>query len=193
MNPVLDLFPLATTVLFPHQEIPLNIFEPRYLNLIEQCTQQNKGFGISLIKEGAEVGPPPIPHKVGTAVEIISYDRIEKNRFFVVVRGTRRFQIVRLLQEQPHIRVEISWLDPEEDNLFPGDYELLRHTLKRLLEKIPTGRDLQEKLRLADQEELFALTGIFLSGNPFAKQKILEQPREDFIPTLQGLFESLLE
>ena len=52
----IPLFPLHT-VLYPHGRMPLQIFEPRYLDLVSECMKTDTGFGVCLIKQGAETGP----------------------------------------------------------------------------------------------------------------------------------------
>ena len=60
----LPLFPLGT-VLFPGGRLSLRIFEPRYLDLIRDCTRSSSGFGVCLILEGSEVGAPAVPAALG--------------------------------------------------------------------------------------------------------------------------------
>ena len=53
----LDLFPLHT-VLFPHMRLPLHVFEPRYRVMIRACIDEERPFGVALIRSGDEVGGP---------------------------------------------------------------------------------------------------------------------------------------
>ena len=69
MNTVeIPLFPLQA-VLFPGGPMPLKIFEPRYLGMISRCLKDNAGFGVVLIRDGAEVGPATT-YDVGTLASI---------------------------------------------------------------------------------------------------------------------------
>ena len=56
----LPLFPLGT-VLFPGMQLPLQLFEPRYLQMFGDIARQDSRFGVVLIKEGVEVGEPAVP------------------------------------------------------------------------------------------------------------------------------------
>ena len=103
----IPLFPL-NTVLFPGAVIPLQIFEARYLAMIQDCLLANSKFGVVLIKEGSEVGNPAIPHSVGTIAKIISAQEIAKNRMLITVRGERRFKIRKILRNRPYINAEID-------------------------------------------------------------------------------------
>ena len=61
----LPLFPLGT-VLFPGMQLPLQLFEPRYLQMFQDIARQDSRFGVVLIKEGVEVGEPAVPFDIGT-------------------------------------------------------------------------------------------------------------------------------
>jgi uncharacterized protein len=86
------LFPLKT-VLFPGMPLPLHIFEPRYREMIGLCSDENRPFGVVLIKEGQEVGEPAMPFEVGTFAKIIGVDRLADGRLNIVTVGTQRFRI----------------------------------------------------------------------------------------------------
>src|SRR5579864_3143397 len=84
----LPLFPLSV-VLFPGEELPLHIFEPRYRLMINECYEQEKPFGVVL-------GQPEIeylqwePHSVGTMAAIEARDRIEDGQMNLLARGLQR-------------------------------------------------------------------------------------------------------
>ena len=68
----IPLFPL-NTVLYPHGRLPLRIFEPRYLDMVSDCMKTDSGFGVCLIKQGAETGPAATCFNTGTYAEIIDF------------------------------------------------------------------------------------------------------------------------
>jgi len=178
---LLDLFPL-NSVVFPHQTMPLRIFEPRYLKLIETCYREVKPFGISMIREGKEVGAPAIPFKVGTSVVIKEFTNISNNLFNIVVQGERRFKIEHLIQEQPHVIVQIEWIDHEIPS-FPGDYTVLRNITKDILNDAYTIPE--------ENNELFGFLGKLITMLPVDKQEILELSVEKVIPALIKLLSSI--
>ena len=179
---LLDLFPL-NSVIFPHQKLPLNIFEPRYLKLIENCHKESCAFGVCLIKEGKEVGAPAMPFKTGTSVIITEFEKVSDSLFHIMVQGEKRFRIERFIQEQPHIRVEIEWLDDKIPN-FPGDYQALRKTLSVLL---------NDQVEIPENNNtFFGLLGALIAANTQAKQEILEAPVNEVIPALTGFMESII-
>ena len=61
----IPLFPLHT-VLYPDGQLPLRIFEPRYVDMVSKCLKNNMGFGVCLIKQGAETGPAATCFNIGT-------------------------------------------------------------------------------------------------------------------------------
>ena len=87
----LPLFPL-NTVLFPGVSLPLQIFEERYKLMLRECMESDKRFGVSLIREGDEVGGPAVPHVVGTVAHLVQVSPIEGDRFFRGRRGWAAFQ-----------------------------------------------------------------------------------------------------
>ena len=88
----LPLFPL-NAVLFPQARLPLQIFEPRYLEMIERCLRDDLAFGIVLIKAGVEVGGAAIPHAVGTIARIVDSARQEDGRINITTAGVTRFAL----------------------------------------------------------------------------------------------------
>ena len=179
---LLDLFPL-NSVVFPHQKLPLNIFEPRYLKLIENCHKESRAFGVCLIKEGKEVGAPAMPFKTGTSVVITEFEKVSDTLLRIMVRGERRFRIERFIQEQPHIRVEVKLIDDKIPD-FPGDYLALRKILAVLL---------NDKVTIPENNNaFFGLLGALISANTQAKQKVLESPVDEVIPALTEFMESII-
>ena len=177
----LDLFPL-NAVVFPYQKLPLRIFEPRYLRLIEECYKNNAEFGICMIKEGFEVGAPAIPVNVGTSVSIEEFSRVSDKLFNIVVKGKRRFRIKRYIHEQPFIKVEIEWIDIDNP-YFSGNYHLLRKLVTKL-----TGN----RIKTPDGDcELFGLLGALIAVRVADKQAVIELPEKEIIPSVIRFLESI--
>lgn len=108
----LPLFPL-NLVLFPGMELPLHIFEERYKAMIGDCIQREALFGIVLIKEGPEVGGPAEPFRVGTTAKIIRVQNLEEGRLNLLTQGERRFQLMEIIQQEPHLVGLIRYLIDE--------------------------------------------------------------------------------
>ncbi|MCM8596345.1 LON peptidase substrate-binding domain-containing protein [Accumulibacter sp.] len=88
----IPLFPLGT-VLFPGSRLSLKVFEQRYLDMVAERLRADQPFGVCLIRDGNEVGPPAEPHPVGTLAHIVDVDVPQLGIMVVAVRGGRRFRI----------------------------------------------------------------------------------------------------
>lgn len=89
----LPLFPLGT-VLFPGGSLPLKVFEARYVDMTRECMKNGKPFGVCLIKEGAEVGTPAVPHAIGCLATITDWDMQQLGVLQIKTRGLQRFRIL---------------------------------------------------------------------------------------------------
>jgi len=111
------LFPLHM-VLFPGMLLPLRVFEPRYLTMMDRILKNREEMGIVLIAEGREVGGPAIPHRVGTLAEVVRMERLQDGTMNVVVAGTHRFWIRDLNRRQPYLQAEVEeFAQPEDESV----------------------------------------------------------------------------
>lgn len=134
MADVIALFPLSH-VLVPGMPLPLHIFEPRYRKLLSDVSQGpgNGAFGVVALRRGAEVdtvdtigtagaGTPEIAG-VGTLAEILEVQPYDDGASDLLLVGSRRFRIVRLLTgATPYLRAEVQWLEEPGGNL--GQHEV---------------------------------------------------------------------
>jgi Lon protease-like protein len=115
----LRLFPL-NTVLFPGAVLNLHVFEPRYKQMISECLEGGEAFGVCLIRDGDEAGDPEVmPHEVGTTAEIGDVTPLENGRYYISTVGRQRFKIERVVEREPFLLVEVSYLpeDGPQDDL----------------------------------------------------------------------------
>ena len=108
----LSLFPL-NVVLFPGMPMPLHIFEERYKAMIGECVDREEPFGIILIKEGQEVGGPADPVKIGTTARIAQVERLDEGRLNIMTKGEKRFEVVEITQQVPHVVALVRYLTEE--------------------------------------------------------------------------------
>ncbi|GAC68063.1 LON peptidase substrate-binding domain-containing protein [Gordonia soli] len=111
------MFPLGG-VLLPGELLPLRIFEPRYRALLDDCLtaaavtpDATPGFGVVLIARGHEVGGGDVRHDVGTIARVDQLHRERDGRAALVCTGSRRFQVVEWLPDDPYPRARIAHLD----------------------------------------------------------------------------------
>src|SRR5690242_15554093 len=97
----LPLFPL-NVVLFPGADLPLHIFEPRYRQMITECYEQERPFGVVLARSGS---PPMLeePYPVGTMADILALSRMDDGRMNLIARGGQRFQILDQHRQKPYL------------------------------------------------------------------------------------------
>ena len=110
----IPLFPLGT-VLFPGAALPLQMFEDRYKQMLQDCLAADSRFGAVLIKEGVEVGGPAVPHPVGTVAEIIQVSDEQRGRFLISCVGRQRFRIQSISNELPYLSGSVELLAEEAD------------------------------------------------------------------------------
>jgi hypothetical protein len=128
------LFPLRS-VLFPGGRLYLRIFEPRYLDLVRECSRNDRAFGVCLILAGRETGAPAVPAAIGTLARITDFDRDEDGVLGIVAEGGARFRVTRT-------RIRADGLLRGDTRLWPGELEvevpvefaLLQSILERLIE-----------------------------------------------------------
>jgi Lon protease-like protein len=108
MTARLPVFPLGT-VLVPTAVLPLQIFEPRYLALMQDMTGAELGtplidpeFGVVLIERGSEVGGGEQRGRIGTRARLLQAQRLPDGRWFVTAAGTRRFEVDEWLPDDPY-------------------------------------------------------------------------------------------
>jgi Lon protease-like protein len=103
---LLPLFPLDL-VLFPGTALPLHIFEPRYKEMISECLDRKKSFGIVRAKEEGVA-------EIGCTAEIITVaKKYPDGRMDIVTEGRERFEVMQVSQERPFLQAEVLYLRDE--------------------------------------------------------------------------------
>ncbi len=133
----IPLFPLPM-VLFPGGKLPLQIFEPRYLDMVKNCMREEIGFGVILIEEGqqvlknAEQQLPSIAH-CGTYCSIVDFDQQRNGLLQITVEGQIKFA-VRDQYENPDrlMLAQVEFLPEEEDIPVPDNKQHLVNLLETL-------------------------------------------------------------
>lgn len=134
MSERLPLFPLRT-VLYPGGELPLRIFEPRYIGLVRDCMRDGHGFGVTPIRRGGEAGAPAEPHALGTVATIVDFDQGRDGLLHITTRGERRFHLID--HELGHgglLLGQVEYIDDEPPRPLPEDKVHLKAVLQKVLE-----------------------------------------------------------
>ena len=193
---MLPIFPIPEVVMFPEMNLPLHVFEEKYKQLISDCLNADKQFGIVLEKGNN------LCAKVGTLVEIIDVENLEDGMMNVFTEGKKRFEIISLLTEEPYSVAEIK---PYEDTNTEVNNELkiFLKQIKRLASKALKIFDLiseeenSRKIKLPSKpDELLFLIATNLTCSHKEKQIILEtrsikDRAEKIMPLLTEEFQKL--
>jgi Lon protease-like protein len=183
----IPLFPLSGAILLPGGQLPLNIFEPRYLAMFDDAMRGERIIGMIQPETGVDAGPGEAPalRPVGAAGRITQLSETGDGRYFVVLSGIARFRVVTEIESPtPYRQARVDFdsfaedFAPEE-TLSSGGGESLRENLNVI------AYDLAQALRLDiarkdieampdfDMIAVFAMIGPF---NPTEKQALLETP-----------------
>jgi Lon protease-like protein len=138
----MPLFPLST-VLFPGGQLHLRIFEPRYVDLVRECSRYGTGFGVCLILVGEEAGAPAAPAAVGTLARIHDFHTGEDGLLGIVAEGSTRFRVARSrIRSDGLLRGDVETWPGEPEQTVPVEFALLQSILERLIETMaPYWRD----------------------------------------------------
>tara|TARA_B100000989_G_scaffold271109_1_gene227671 strand:- start:1118 stop:1768 length:651 start_codon:yes stop_codon:yes gene_type:complete len=140
----LAVFPLSNFIIFPKTSVPLNIFEPRYVDMINDTMKSNKLVGMiqpKNLKESIKDYAPQL-HEIGCMGKITSFKETEDSRFIIELKGIIRFKIVNEIKSNKKYReCEVDFSDYYEDlenkkeEIKFSDLELIFKDLKSLFEK----------------------------------------------------------
>jgi len=139
---IVPVFPLSNFIIFPNTTVPLNIFEPRYLDMINDSMKSDKLIGMIQPKNSNNKNGIPKLHDVGCLGKITSFKETEDNRYLIELKGKIRFQIINEINTDKKYRsVEVDYNDysndltDEKEKLNFSDLELIFKDLKSLFEK----------------------------------------------------------
>ena len=137
------VFPLGNFIIFPNTTVPLNIFESRYINMINDSMKNNKLIGMiqPKILKNNELNLPEL-HKIGCLGRITSFKETGDGRYLIDLKGIIRFKIIKEVKSNKKYReCEIEFenylhdLNEKKEDLKFSDLELIFKDLKSLFEK----------------------------------------------------------
>jgi Lon protease-like protein len=139
----IPIFPLSNFIIFPKTSVPLNIFEPRYIDMINDSMKSNKLIGmIQPMSSGSTDNIRPDVYKIGCLGKITSFRETEDGRYLIELRGLIRFEILdELKTDKKYREFEVNFekfqndLDVKKEELKFTDLELIFKDLKSLFEK----------------------------------------------------------
>ena len=139
---IISVFPLSNFIIFPKTTVPLNIFEPRYIDMINDSMSSNKLIGMIQPKNLKEKEIIPQLYDIGCMGKITSFKETENGQFLIELKGLIRFQIINEIKSDKKYRqCEIEFknfhddLIEQNENLQFSDLKLIFKDLKSLFEK----------------------------------------------------------
>ena len=138
---IIPLFPLSNFIIFPHTTVPLNIFEPRYVQMVNDSLNTNKMIGLIQPKKNKD-NTIPVLHEVGCLGKITSFRDTSDGRYLIDLNGLSRFKIMKEIKNnKPYSEYEVSFenyendINQQKERLQFSDLKLIFKDLKTLFEK----------------------------------------------------------
>lgn len=191
---VIPVFPLPGALLLPRARLPLNIFEPRYLAMLDDVLRSDHRL-IGMVQPFESRAPQPKLHAIGCAGRVTSLSETEDGRYLIALTGVSRFRIGGELDGfTPYRRVRADWGDFATD-LGPAERGAgfcrndFLDVLGRYFEAVRLASD-WDSLREAEPELLVNSLAMMCPFSVEEKQALLEAPRlTDRVETLMALMQ----
>ena len=181
----IPVFPLSNFIIFPKTTVPLNIFEPRYIDMINDSMKSDKMIGMIQPKSSSgEVNSPNL-HQIGCLGKITSFKETDDGRYLIELRGLIRFEKVKEERTDKRYRIvkpDFSKfyhdLNEDKENLKFSDLELIFKDLKTLFKK----RGFIINWKALEKQSLDETINALAMASPFSleeKQILLEAKNLD--------------
>ena len=182
----LAVFPLSNFIIFPKTTVPLNIFEPRYIEMINDSMKSDKLIGMiqPKILRNENLNTPDL-YKIGCMGKIINSQKTDDGRYLIELKGLIRFNVVsEITSKKKYRECEISFdkffddLSDQQENLKFSDLELIFKDLKNLFER----RGLIINWKALENQSLNETINALAMASPFTleeKQVLLETKNLD--------------
>ena len=138
---IIPVFPLSNFIIFPNTTVPLNVFESRYIEMINDSMKTNKLIGLIQPKQN-KLNTIPDLHEIGCLGKIINFNNTVDGRYLIELNGLMRFKIIKEIKSSKAYReCEVTFDNYEDDlniqkkELRFSDLELIFNDLKLLFEK----------------------------------------------------------
>ena len=135
----ISVFPLSNFIIFPNTSVPLNIFEPRYIKMIDDSMKANRIIGVVQPKNKNEI---PELYSTGCVGRITNFNETDDGRYLIIIRGISRFKILsEINNDKPYRECEVNFDEYSKDiienynEIKFSDLELIFKNLKSLFKK----------------------------------------------------------
>ena len=137
----IPVFPLSNFIIFPDTTVPLNIFEPRYIQMVDDCMKSNRFMGMIQPKKTGNLNKPDL-YNVGCIGKITSFNETEDGRYLIVLNGISRFKVINEVSTNKLYRIckvnyenFLSDLNPKKESLNFSSLETIFKDLKDFFDK----------------------------------------------------------
>ena len=181
----IPVFPLSNFIIFPKTTVPLNIFEPRYMDMVNDSMKSNKFIGMIQPKNSSNDQNIPALHDIGCLGKITTFKETEDGRFMLELKGLIRFETIQeIASDNKYREYEVNFknfyhdLSDESEDLKFTDLELIFKDLKSLFEK----RGFVINWKELEKQSLDETINALAMASPFSleeKQVLLEAKNLD--------------
>ena len=188
------LFPLSVNVL-PGAYLPLQIFEPRYIDMVSECLANSEGFCIVLFKDDEnEENKDYLPyHSIATYVEIVDFNKLDNGLLGITVQGKHKIRIEDVWRQEDELLLgKIEKINEEDDNLSNDPEYLDLWNMVKEITNHPEIKKLNLDLDLKSSISVCYILASVLPLRPQEKQTILEfENNRDKLDYLKALIKRL--
>tara|TARA_Y100000590_G_scaffold83455_1_gene93008 strand:+ start:8993 stop:9634 length:642 start_codon:yes stop_codon:yes gene_type:complete len=138
---ILPIFPLSNFIIFPKTTVPLNIFEPRYIQMVDDSMKGDRIIGMIQPKKSGQLKKPDL-YNIGCAGKITSFNETEDGRYLIILNGVCRFRIIKEEKSEKLFRkcsVQYSEfledMENKKEKIEISELESIFDNLKKLFEK----------------------------------------------------------
>lgn len=180
MPNTIAVFPLPGALLLPRVNLPLHIFEPRYLAMLDDVLKTSHRL-IGMIQPGNGPGGDTVLHTIGCAGRLTAFSETEDGRYMITLTGVSRYRIIREIDGfTPYRKCEVQWDGFDRDfGAVEHDAAMDRPAFLKLLKRYFEAEDLKtdwESLRDAEDELLINSLSMLCPFEHEDKQALLEAP-----------------
>jgi len=177
---IIPVFPLSNFIIFPKTTVPLNIFETRYIDMVNDSMKSNKLIGMIQPKKVIANSTSPVLHKIGCLGKITSFKETEDGRYMIELKGLIRFSLVKEIKSIKNYReYEVDFnnfnkdLEDKKEQIKFSDLELIFKNLRSLFER----RGFIINWKELEKQSLDEIINALAMASPFSleeKQVLLE-------------------
>ncbi len=138
---IIPVFPLSNFIIFPETTVPLNIFEPRYLQMIDDAMKSDRIIGMIQPRKTGEKNKPDL-YKTGCAGKITSFNETDDGRYLIVINGVSRFNIINEVEHEGLYRkckVDFNYfsqdINEKKEEIDFSNLDTILKSLKTLFER----------------------------------------------------------